>query len=48
MHKDKKALFQALNQYFGLRTISELWFILMEFDRNAETSSFKEFIKNYK
>ena len=48
MDKDKKALFQALNQYYGHKTISELWFILMEFDRNAKTDSFKKFIKEYK
>ena len=48
MDKDKKALFHALNKYYGYKTISELWFILMEFDRNAKTDSFKKFIKEYK
>lgn len=47
MNKDKKALFDALNKYCSNKTISEIWFILMEFDSNSKTSSFKEFIKKY-
>ena len=48
MDKDKKALFNALNNYYDNKTISEIWFILMEFDSNKKTNSFRKFIKDYK
>ena len=38
---------KSLNNWISDDNILELWNLLIEFDRNPGTSSFKEFVKNY-